>query len=151
MKQFSEEFFKDHYYVYLLILTIFIASCSAENNENLGLIIDEPYINLPLKGQMMSAGYFKLVNHSGNSVVLNKMICKGLDVSLHDSSVSSDGIMTMKSAQNILIEGGSALAFEPGSYHAMIAGLDEFIRTDKVQCSLVVNDTQSLPVVFELK
>jgi periplasmic copper chaperone A len=151
MKQFSEEFFKDHYYVYLLILTIFIASCSAKNNENLGLIIDEPYINLPLKGQMMSAGYFRLVNHSSNSVVLNTMICEGLDVSLHDSSVSEDGIMIMKSVQNILIEGGSALAFKPGSYHAMIVGLDEFVRTDKVQCSLVVNDTQSLPVVFELK
>ena len=100
---------------------------------------------------MMSAGYFRLVNHSSNSVVLNTMICKGLDVSLHDSSVSGDGIMTMKSVQNILIEGGSALAFKPGSYHAMIVGLDEFVRTDKVQCSLVVNDTQSLPVVFELK
>ena len=151
MKQFSEEFFKDHYYVYLLIFTIFIASCSAKNNENLGLIIDEPYINLPLKGQMMSAGYFRLVNHSSNSVVLNTMICKGLDVSLHASSVSRDGVMTMKSVQNILIEGGSALTFKPGSYHAMIVGLDEFVRTDKVQCSLVINDTQSLPVVFELK
>ena len=100
---------------------------------------------------MMSAGYFRLVNHSSNSVVLNTMICEGLEVSLHASSVGSNGLMTMKSVQNILIEGGSVLAFKPGSYHAMIVGLDEFVRADKVQCSLVVNDTQRLPIVFELK
>ena len=135
----------------LLILIIFTASCSAKNNENLGLIIDEPYINLPLKGQMMSVGYFKLANHSNESIVLNKIFCKDFDASLHTSFLNSEGMMAMKSVENIQIESGSSIIFQPGSHHIMIVGLDAFMKDDKLECSLVIDKTQNLPIVFKLQ
>ena len=59
--------------------------------------------------------------------------------------------MTMKPLQKIEIASGSSLVFEPGSNHLMIAGLDTLMNTDKLECTLVVDETWNLPITFELK
>ena len=151
MKQIPEEFFKAHYCTYLLFLIISFVSCSSETNENTDVIIDDPYINLPLKGQEVAVGYFKLSNHLNNTIVLSDVFCSDLEVSLHTSLFNEDGIMTMKPLQKIEIESGSSLVFEPGSNHLMIAGLDTLMNTDKLECTIVIDETRNLPITFELK
>ena len=151
MKQIPEEFFKAHYYIYLLFLIISLVSCSSETNGNTDVIIDDPYINLPLKGQKIAVGYFKLSNLLNNTIVLSDVFCSDMEVSLHTSLSDEDGIMTMQPLQKIEIESGSSVTFEPGSNHLMIAGLDTLMNTDKLECTLVVDETWNLPITFELK
>ena len=67
MKQIPEESFKAHYCTYLFFLIISLVSCSSETNKNTDVIIDDPYINSPLKGQKVAVGYFKLSNHLNNT------------------------------------------------------------------------------------
>ena len=151
MKQIPEEFFKAHYCTYLLFLIISFVSCSSETNENTDVIIDDPYINLPLKGQEVAVGYFKLSNHSNNTIVLSDVFCSDLEVSLHTSLFNEDRIMTMKPLQRVEIEGGSSVVFEPGSNHLMIVGLDALMNTDKLECTIIINETWNLPITFNLK
>jgi periplasmic copper chaperone A len=99
---------------------------------------------------MMSVGYFKLANHSNDSIVLDEVFCKDLGVSLHTSFFNSEGMMAMKSVESIEIESGSSIIFQPGSHHLMIVGLDTFMKDDKLECSLVLDKTQNLPIVFKL-
>ena len=105
-KEISEKFCKGHHIIYLLI---FIISCTAEKGNDLGMIIDDAYINFPLKGQMISVGYFKLSNNSSETKVLNKIFCQDLIASLHTSYLSSEGMLTMKPIKDILIERNSAI------------------------------------------
>jgi copper(I)-binding protein len=43
------------------------------------------------------------------------------------------------------------VVFEPGSNHLMIAGLDTLMNTDKLECTIVIDETWNLPITFELK
>jgi len=151
MKEIPEEFFKAHYCTYLLFLIISLASCSSETNGNTDVIIDDPYINLPLKGQRVAVGYFKLSNYLNNAIVLSDVFCNDLEVSLHTSFLNESNIMIMKPLQKIQIETGSSVAFEPGSHHLMIAGLDTLMNSDKIECTMVIDETWNLPVTFKLK
>ena len=148
MKEISEKFCKGHHIIYLLI---FIISCTAEKDNNLGMIIDDAYINLPLKGQRVAVGYFKLSNYLNNAIVLSDVFCKDLEVSLHTSLINESNIMIMKPLQKIQIESGSSVAFEPGSHHLMIVGLDTLMNADKIECTMVIDETWNLPVTFKLK
>ena len=59
--------------------------------------------------------------------------------------------MIMKPLQKIQIEGGSSVAFEPGSHHLMITGLDTLMNADKIECTMVIDENWNLPVTFKLK
>ena len=132
-------------------MIISLASCSYETNGNKDVIIDDPYINLPLKGQRVAVGYFKLSNNLNDAIVLNDIFCDDLEVSLHTSFLNENNIMIMKPLQKIQIEGGSSVAFEPGSHHLMIAGLDTLVSVDKLECTMVIDKSLNLPFVFELR
>ena len=86
MKEISKKFCKGHHIICLLI---FIISCTAEKDNNLGLIIDDAYINLPLKGQMISVGYFKLSNNS-NMFLFSDLACCNSTVVIAIAALSSN-------------------------------------------------------------
>ena len=149
MKEISEKFCKGHHIIYLLI---FIISCTAEKDNNLGMIIDDAYINLPLKGQMISVGYFKLSNNSSETKVVNKIFCQDLNASLHTSHLNSEGMLTMKPIKDILIERNSAIIFQPSSHHVMISGLKSSLKLGSIlECNLIIDKTKELTVAFALK
>jgi len=149
MKEISEKFCKGHHIIYLLI---FIISCTAEKGNDLGMIIDDAYINFPLKGQMISVGYFKLSNNSSETKVVNKIFCQDLNASLHTSYLNSEGMLTMKPIKDILIESNSAIIFQPSSHHVMISGLKSSLELGGIlECNLIIDKTKELTVAFALK
>jgi copper(I)-binding protein len=142
---------KFHYLVSLLFAATFFIGCSQDNSKEPSLIISDAYINIPLEGQIMSAGYFKFTNNSQSNLRITGVSCLNLDVSIHKTLIAKDGKMKMRRVFEIEVKPGDSHFFQPGSDHLMIKGLrKEIIEGDEVNCILVLGDI-STPVRFLLK
>ena len=152
MKGITKKFCIESHFIFFFISLFCIVSCTTNKEDSLNVIIDDAYINLPLKGQKMSAGYFKLSNSSNTLKVLNKIICEGVNASFHTSYMNSEGMMVMEPIEDLEIQSHSEVIFQPGSNHVMISGLNGSLSAGtKLECNLIIDTILDLPIIFKLK
>ncbi len=103
-----------------------------------------------LPGDLPAAGYFSLSNTSGGDVVLIGAESPAFErVTVHQST-QDKGMTSMKPVPQLELAPGDAVEFAPGGYHLMLMERRGPIALgDEVTVTLLFEDGQSLPVVFQ--
>ena len=82
------------------------------------------HANALIPGQEVSAGYLSISNNGDQDETLVNFDSEAAAmVRLHESSMSN-GMMSMKHIESLLIPAGETLEFQPGGLHLMIMGAD---------------------------
>ena len=116
-----------------LIAVIFVLSgCNAAT----GIEISQAWARPALQGNN-GAVYFLLQNHSAFS---DELTGASADIAesatLHESKMEGD-VMQMRPVTTLPIGGKESIAFAPGSYHVMLAGLKQELKAgDEIQITL---------------
>lgn len=105
----------------------------------------------PPPGAKVAAAYFDLTNPSDQSLVITGVRSKtARKTELHLSKVENDVAKMIKQDQ-ITLAAGESLAFEHGSYHVMLMGLnEELVAGNRLQLTLLTNAGEldiSVPVI----
>lgn len=108
----------------LLIIILFFSSMTLAES----VVISDGFIKESPPGTSTSAAYFTLRNTSEQTIILISANSNIADhTELHNHTMKN-GLITMKKVDQISIDPGSKLAFEPGSYHIMLMGLRSPLR-----------------------
>ncbi len=85
-----------------------------------GIAVEDPWIRAVPPGASATAGYFVLVNGSGDDLVLESVSAGGVArTEIHETTMT-DGVMRMRELDAVTIPAGETLAFAPGGLHLML-------------------------------
>ena len=118
---------------------IFIISCSPLESDKQIAIIEDAYINLPLEGQLISAGYFKFFNNSEDDMKITGVYCEDLNITMHKSFIDKVGIMKMEKITLVQVKSNTKHFFEPGHDHLMVRGLTQD-SSGVIKCNILLDD-----------
>jgi len=103
----------------LLISLVLLAACNSARVENEPAFEDAWIRALP-SGVKMTAGFGTLTNPGSEPLEIAAFTSPSFgDVSLHRTEIIN-GISKMREVRNAVIDSGSHLVLEPGSYHLML-------------------------------
>mgnify|MGYP006171311183 FL=1 len=128
---------------------LFIISCSPIGSDKQIAIIEDAYMNLPLKGQLISAGYFKFFNNSEDDVKITGVDCVDLNITMHKSFIDEVGIMKMEKITLVQVKSKTQHFFEPGHDHLMVRGLTQN-SSGVIKCNILLGD-YSIATNFHIK
>ena len=111
--------------------------------------VSEPYFRLMPPGQAVSAGFMVVHNTSSKPVTIIGVTADGLQrVEMHEHT-HSDGVMRMRKLDNVTVESGSSLAFEPGGYHLMLFGVPEGMQpNDEIRARLLLSSGAQVEITL---
>ena len=104
----------------ILVLTaISISACKPSVPTEQGLVISDARVQAPLKGKVITAGYFDITNHSkvDDAIIGIESPISG-KAELHKSE-EVDGVMKMRRQVSVDLGAGETVTFNPGGYHIM--------------------------------
>ena len=103
---------------------LLLSACGAGNDVNRSPItIEKAWLRAPPADLDKTAGYFQLVNRSGNTVTLIGATSEQIRaIEMHTTTVHGD-MMRMRRLKTISIPAGETIHFEPSGMHLMIFGL----------------------------
>jgi copper(I)-binding protein len=85
----------------------------------------DAYANALIPGQEVSAGYLTITNNGDQDERLVGFDSEAAEmVQLHESSMSN-GMMSMKHIESMVIPAGESVQLQPGGLHLMIMGADK--------------------------
>jgi len=77
-------------------------------------------ITRPMPGMQMSAGYFRLTNHSDKDISISQVTSDSFaSVEMHETTIEG-GISKMRPLENVVIAANSDVLFERGGKHLML-------------------------------
>jgi len=86
--------------------------------------VDHAYLERPLPGTSVSAGYFEIQNHGDATVTLTGAeSASARRIELHEHVLDGD-MMRMRALTSLAIAPGQRIAFAPGGRHLMIFDVD---------------------------
>ncbi|MBX3596897.1 MAG: copper chaperone PCu(A)C [Rhizobiaceae bacterium] len=117
------------------------------------LEIIHPWSRETPNGAKVAAGYVKIVNHGKQA---DKLIAASGTIAskteIHEMSVDSSGVMTMRPVESVEIPAGGEVELKPGSYHIMFMGLtDPKKKGDKFSGSLTFERAGKIEVEFSVE
>ena len=119
------------------------------------LRVDGAWVRLPPPGARVTAGYFELHNGGSKRYGLVEVRMDGLRVEMHTVDIDDEGVMRMRRLDDSLeVAPGTTLRFEPGGWHLMVFGTQDWSAGDRVRVELLIADaatTHVLPVDFEVR
>ena len=111
----------------LFILFIGCAGCSASDGKPLA--VADVVFNKPLPGMSMSAGYLTLSNESNRPILITSVASPQFGrVEMHEST-TEDNVSRMKKIDELRIDAGQSIRFEPGGKHLMLMQATEPLNT----------------------
>jgi len=94
-------------------------ACSNDSRDP-SLSFENAWIRPIPPGSMMTAGFGKLINHSGSEIRISGYSSPQFaDVSLHQT-VSENGVSRMQAVAELRLPAGGAVELTPGGYHLML-------------------------------
>ena len=99
---------------------IALAACRPDGE----IEVRNAYLERPLPGTTVSAGYFEIENHGDAAVMLTGAAGDSARaIELHEHVLDGD-MMRMRKLDAVVLTPGQRIAFEPGGRHLMIFDLD---------------------------
>ena len=149
------KFNKIHFFISIISL-LFLFSFSISKNEPF-VVVQEAYLNKPLKGSHSTAAYMNLKNKSDDRIVIKGLSCINLLAEFHKTEISDLGLLRMKKLDFIILEPNTEKRFEPTKEHIMLMGKGVATISDGVKCNLIIQNenldplSREVPFIFELK
>lgn len=103
-----------------LCLALLLGGCAPAAPE---LEISDARVRAPIPGRDMTAGYFNVQNHGAEAVVLtgaDSAAARAVEMHL---TTSDGGMMQMRRLDEVVVEAGDTVRFEPGGRHLMLFGV----------------------------
>lgn len=114
------------------------------------LHVENAWVRL-LPGTLPAAGYFTLVNDSGQSATLTAATSPSWDRVMMHRSRGKHGEATMSMVDSVMVPPHGQIAFAPGGYHLMLEGAREPLAAGgQATITLHFADATTLPVKFAL-
>jgi len=107
----------------LMIVACLSACDPATPPLDMGLVISDARVQMPMNGKSITSGYFDITNHSNvdDSIIgIESPVAERVEMHL---SEEIDGIMKMRRQVAIDIKAGESVSFKPGGYHLMLFGV----------------------------
>lgn len=108
----------------LLAFIALSAICTGLSAQS-DLSLSAGHANALIPGQEMSAGYLSIANAGDTDA---RLLAVSTDaaamVQVHESAMSN-GMMSMRHVETLLIPAGETVQFQPGGLHLMIMGADQ--------------------------
>jgi len=104
----------------------------------------------PASAGGMGVGYAKITNTGSEPDVLVGATSDAAErAELHETSISPEGVASMKKVESVEIAPGKSIELKPGGMHLMLIGLKAPINAgDKVKASLNFKKAGAVPVEF---
>lgn len=118
------------------------------------VVATDAWSRATVPGAKAAAGYMVLTNNGTEERKLLKITSPACDmVSLHQSSVDSQGVARMWPVASLKIEAGSSVRFQPNGLHVMFTGLKAPLQAgEKVPLHLrFEGDEQDMTVLLEVR
>lgn len=125
----------------VLLLAVAIPALAEVTVENARLRL--------LPGNLPAAGYFDLINHGTQPVVLAGASSAAFaEVMMHRSELNN-GMASMRHVSRVEVPAGATLSFAAGGYHLMLLQHQRSLALgDRVEVVLELADGRTLPVTF---
>jgi len=93
------------------------------------ITVSQPRIRATAPGQTVSGAFMTLVNDSATDYALTSVSFSGASaVEIHETSMEGD-MMRMRQVSHIDIPANGSAELKPGSYHIMLIGLENGLKT----------------------
>ncbi len=139
-----------------LIISIFTATAlmactpGAQTLNQEGIVISAPMVRLPMGGQNMTAGYFKVTNHTNIDDALTSVESPNAGrIEIHVTE-DNNGVMRMRRQDVVNIKAGETLSFEPGGLHLMLFDIKLAADQNDIPLNLKFKNSPDLPIMAEL-
>lgn len=95
-------------------------ACACSDGSGPPLSVTGVTITRPLPGTSVSAGYFSMYNHGERAIVVTAIESPQFEiVEMHETVIEND-VSHMRSIDNLKLNPGSGIHFEPGGKHVML-------------------------------
>ena len=116
------------------------------------LIVDNVYIPQAPPGSMTLAAYLNITNSGAESRTVVGISSPVFATTHLHHTMMKDGVSSMKSIEELVIEPGETITFEPGGLHIMLMKpLAASVTTDFVPITLVFKNGETLNVTATLR
>jgi len=138
--------------VVVLMLAVGVTACAGSSSGRHGITVSDAWVRSSVIIDQPGAAYLVIQN---NGATEDKLLSAESDaakiVELHES-MESGGMMQMAPVPNILIPANGKVELKPGSFHMMLMGLTQPLKTgDKLQLTLNFEKAGKIPVIAEVK
>lgn len=103
-----------------------------------GVALTQAQVRLPAASGRPGVAYFVISSEEPRKIVNVSVMGAGRS-EIHETNMAN-GTMTMAQAEEVLLQPGEQLAFQPGGYHVMLFDID---------ATLVAGGTTDLTITFE--
>ncbi len=134
----------------VLLSGILLTGCSDQPAASGQVEVRDPYVHPPVADRTTTAGYFELRNHSDNTVRItgaSSPVAERIELHTH---THEDGMMRMRQVQEVRVEAGEAIAFEPGGHHLMLFGV-QAMPENQVSLTLTLDGAPDLTLEFSVR
>jgi copper(I)-binding protein len=116
------------------------------------MMIHDAWVREAPPNAKMMAGYFSMMNHSGETRKLVGASSKQFKkVEIH-KTINEGGVAKMKAQSSVEISTGATVDFKPGGLHLMLMNPKQPLKAgDKVELMLNFNDGEKVAVTAEVK
>lgn len=111
-----------------------------------GMALTGPWTR-PASAGGMGVGYVKITNEGSEpDMLLGASSDVAERVELHETTISADGVASMKPVKQVEIAPGQSIELKPGGMHIMLIGLKDAIKDGVVKLTLNFKKAGSIPV-----
>lgn len=116
-----------------------------------GMALTGPWTR-PASAGGMGVGYVKITNEGSEpDVLLGASSDVAERVELHETTISADGVASMKPVKQVEIAPGQSIELKPGGMHIMLIGLKDAIKDGVVKLTLNLKKAGSIPVDLSVR
>ncbi|MFK8053095.1 MAG: copper chaperone PCu(A)C [Woeseiaceae bacterium] len=106
----------------LTLSLLLIASCLAPacQKTSAPLTVENAWIRLSPPGAAATAGYLTINNRASDALLINRVRSEAYgNIEIHESSMT-DGKMTMRPVETLLVAPNDSISLKPGGLHLML-------------------------------
>ena len=98
----------------------------------------------------MTSGYLSMENTANKSFQITGISCSSSKAEIHETKVSTAGIMTMEKKDTFVLNPFEKIIFVPGGKHIMLWGLSD-LTENYLDCSFYAFDEDPINFKFTVK
>jgi copper(I)-binding protein len=131
---------------------IILVGCMSAMMVQAELLVEEGFVRGLPPGQVNTAAFMALVNAGTNDLILQTVSSSVAEKAEVHITQHSNGMMTMKRVNNLVIAAGERVQLEPGGRHLMLLGLHQpLVEGDDVKLQFTFTDGSQAAVTLKVR